>query len=502
MVALLNELVRLHGTEEAVADRRRSCTWRELDERVNRWVAALRGAGLRPREVVAVVCNNRIECLEVLLACLHSGLVLVPVNSRLAPAEVAHILRDSGCRVVLSEPACDDATAAAALGLEITHLSLEQDLAMLDPAAPGDQTCGGLMLYTSGTTGTPRGVMSHLFTLGAPMDAAARALRAARYIVGIPARRRGLLVCPWYHSAPLYFGLMSLLLGNRTRILDKFDSAAFLEIVAAESIDHCHLVPTHFVRLLRDRRPGTYIGGLETVWHGGGFCDPEVKTEMIAWWGPVLVEYYGATEGGIATMIDSARWERHRGSVGRPLPGTTVTVVGPDGGPVPPGESGRVFVERPTHEGFAYHRDPDKTRAAHLRAGVYTFGELGRVDADGYLYLDGRADDLIVCGGVNIYPAEVTAALRRHPAVLDAVVFGYQDAEFGQVAAALVMAENLIDEDLLVADLRRHCARLVAGFKVPRWWWFTRQFPRDEAGKVRLDSVRQLVRAIPGHASP
>ncbi|MEV0291770.1 AMP-binding protein [Kribbella sp. NPDC050820] len=368
----------------------------------------LRATGLRPGDAVALVSGNRIECLEVLLACLHSGLVLVPVNCRLVPAEIAQIVVDAGCRVVISDPDRGEETAAAVAGRGIRHLSVDQDIDAVDAREPASQTCGGLMLYTSGTTGTPRSVLSHLFTLGSPMNTVVATLRLARHVVGIPTGRRGLLVCPWYHSAPLYFGLMSLLLGSRIRVLEKFEPAGFLDVVAAEAIDHCHLVPTHFIRLLRYRdASGRSHGGgsLETVWHGGGTCDIHVKTDMIAWWRPVLVEYYGATEGGIATMIDSEQWERHRGSVGRPLPRSTVTIVDSDGMPLPPGERGRVFIERATRSGFAYNNDPRKTRAAHLRPGVFTFDELGHLDEDGYLYLDGRVDDtMCVEGSTSIRP--------------------------------------------------------------------------------------------------
>jgi long-chain acyl-CoA synthetase len=211
----------------------------------------------------------------------------------------------------------------------------------------------------------------------------------------------------------------------------------------------------------------------------------------------VLVEYYGATEGGIVAMIDAQQWERHPGSVGRPLPRTTVTIVDSDGRALPPGTRGRVFVERATRAGFEYHNDPSKTRAAHLRPGVYTFGELGHLDDEGYLYLDGRDDDTIVSGGVNIYPAEVVAALLRHPAVVDVAVFARPDAEFGQVAAALVMTEEP-DHERLPAVLREHCTGLIAGFKVPRMWWFTRELPRDETGKLRHATIREFTRAHAG----
>lgn len=500
MVALLSHLVRGSGADEAIADQRRTLTWAELDARVNRWVRALRAAGLRPADRVAVVSGNRIECLEILLACLHSGLVLVPVNCRLAATEIAHIVSDAGCEVVVSDPERREVTAGAVTGRGVRHLCIEQDLRDADAGEPDAQSCGGLMLYTSGTTGRPRGVISHLFTPGAPIDSVRATLRGARHVVGIPSGRRGLLVCPWYHSAPLYFALMSLLLGNRTRVVDRFEPGEFLDVVGAESIDHCHLVPTQLVRLLRYRastgRAGD-TGSLETVWHGGGACDVETKTAMLAWWGPVLVEYYGATEGGIVAMIDAQQWERHPGSVGRPLPRTTVTIVDSAGRALPPGTRGRVFVERATRAGFEYHNDPSKTRAAHLRPGVYTFGELGHLDDEGYLYLDGRDDDTIVSGGVNIYPAEVVAALLRHPAVVDVAVFARPDAEFGQVAAALVMTEEP-DHERLPAVLREHCTGLIAGFKVPRMWWFTRELPRDETGKLRHATIREFTRAHAG----
>ncbi|MDL4820271.1 AMP-binding protein [Actinomadura opuntiae] len=484
-------------------------TWSRLGERVDRWSDLLAGAGLGEGDRVAAVLGNRPETFELLLACLHSGLVLVPVNWHLTAPEIRHILADSGSRALVAEPAyaataAEARTEGCALALVLGDrdrdgfAAAEPLLAAADPAGPARRTCGSTMLYTSGTTGAPKGVVNNLFTVGAPFERVDRLTRYARTVLGVPAGERVMLDGPWYHSAQLFFSLLSLLQGSRLVLRPRFDPAATLRTIDREQITAVHLVPTQFVRLLRldeETRRSFSGASLRRVWHGAGPCPAEVKRAMIDWWGPVLVEYYGATEGGAVTLIDSHEWLRRPGSVGRAVPAYELLVVGPDGTPLPPGREGRVFVRRKGGQGFRYHNDPGKTRKAHLAPDTFTFGELGRLDEDGYLYLAGREQDMIVSGGVNVYPAEVEAALLAHPDVRDAAVTGVPDPEFGERVVAVVEPAAGAGSDLAVR-LDRHCRGRLAGFKTPRAYHFVDALPREPTGKLRKDALR--LTGLPG----
>jgi long-chain acyl-CoA synthetase len=503
MAQLLADLAAGSPTRTAIADPWLSRDWATLDHRVNRWVHALRRSGLAAGDTIAIVSGNRVEVFEALLGCLHAGITVVPVNRQLTADEVGHLLADSGCRAVLADPA---AVAAVARALDRSGLDcpvrlvlgaagqpgfepVEPALAAASDREPADQRCGSVMLYTSGTSGVPKGVVNNVFRSGQPLSTVDRLRAYAGYVLGVPAGCPALLVGPWYHSAQLYFALLPLLRGCSLLIRSRFEPAETLQLIDQARVGVCHLVPTQFVRLLRLPEPvrrGFRGDSLRRVWHGAGPCPPEIKRRMIEWWGPVFVEYYAATEGGVVTLIDSAEWLARPGSVGRAVPPTRVVVAGPDGTELPPGQVGRVFFRRSAAHDFHYHRDPDQTRAAHLAPGVYTYGELGYLDPDGYLFLTGRADHTIISGGINIYPAEVEAALLAHPAVQDAAVIGVADPEFGhRVLAVVQLVAGRLPAGAAPAELERHCRTRLAGFKVPRVWRLVDRLPRDEAGKLR-----------------
>lgn len=516
MARLLDELVRDRAGEPALADRHRRLDWWALNDRVNRWLRVLRGCGLSAGDTVAVVAGNRVEVFEALLAGLHGGLRVVPVNWHLTAPELRHILIDSGSRAVLVDAPRAGVVAAALRPGECPVRLLvgaagaagctpvEPLLAAADPAEPDAQVCGSVMLYTSGTTGAPKGVVNGVFRQGEPLAGVGRLLAYAGLVLKVPAAGRAMLVGPWYHSAQLYFALLPLLRGCELRVEERVDPDRTLRLIDAESITVCHLVPTQFVRLLRLPEPvrRRFDGGsLRRVWHGGGPCGPEVKRRMIEWWGPVVVEYYAATEGGVVTLIEAEEWLARPGSVGRAVPPTRILIAGPDGAELPPGRVGRVFFRRGAAHEFHYHGDPAKTREAHLAPGVYTYGELGYVDDDGYLFLTGRHSQTIVSGGVNVYPAEVEAALLAHEAVQDVAVLGVPDEEFGERVCAVV---QLTGQGLAAADapatLDRHCRTRLAGFKVPRVWRVVDRLPRDETGKLRRDALRSLAPRPPAAA--
>ncbi|MEV6815952.1 AMP-binding protein [Micromonospora sp. NPDC051296] len=512
MAVLLRDLAGAAG-EPALRDATGELDWPGLDARVNRWIRLLRAQGLRVGDTMAVVCGNRRETFEALLAAIHTGVTVVPVNWHLTAPEIAYQLADSASRLVLAEPAYAAVVGEAVRGCAAPVAQLvtgERDvaeaaaveplLAVLADDEPAEQVCGSTMLYTSGTTGAPKGVRNNLFRTGAPFHRVERLLAYAGHTLAVPARGAVLLVGPWYHSAQLFFALLPLLRGSRLVLHERFDPQAFLAALAEHRITACHLVPTQFVRLLRldiAVRARADVSSLRVVWHGGGPCPVEVKRRMIGWWGPVVVEYYAATEAGVVTLIGADDWLRRPGSVGRAVPPNEIVILDPEGAALPAGQPGRVFVRR-AGQTFEYHNAPEKTRDAHLSPGVFTYGETGYLDGDGYLYLTGRARDLIISGGVNIYPAEVQAVLLAHPGVRDVAVTGEPDDEYGErVVAVVELDPGRLDPTDAARALDRFCRRSLAGFKVPRRWRFVAELPRDSTGKLRHDVLRELLHPEP-----
>jgi len=495
--------------QTALADEQTSMTWAELDHKVNQWIGVLRAHGLRAGDRVAMVLGNRPVTYEVLLACLHTGLVAVPVSWRLTAPELAYLLTDSGAAAVLAEPSTAGRVAAAMR--EARHsprlamvagdqprdglVPTEDLLAGATAAEPAGQSTGSVMLYTSATTGRPKGVITGLFRCGAGLDQTRRTVGGLGAAFGIPERGRSLLVGPWYHAAQIFFSLFPLLRGCELVLRRRFDAAATITDFAEREITLCHLVPTQFVRMLAlppaDRE--SFRGGcLERVWHGGAACPVEVKRRMIDWCGPGFVEYYAATEAGIVTTIDSAEWLARPGSVGKPRPPTEVLIVDGDGAECPAGVTGSVYVRRPSKLDFEYHNAPGKTADAHRAPGTFTVGDLGRLDEDGYLFLTGRTIDTIISGGVNIYPAEVEAALLSHRSVRDVAVFGIPDDDFGETVMAVVEADpaaGLPPQDLPEA-LDAHCRSQLAGYKRPRRYQVVGSLPRHPTGKLDKQVLR------------
>lgn len=477
MITLLRDQLSSGPHRTAVADRAGELTWQQLADRVARWIDAFGRAGLVVGDTVGMLAGNRREVFEVVLACLHSGITVVPVNWHLTEPEVAYILADSGASLLVTDQPRE---GVAARVIAIDH--------PLPPARPLPAAhCGQLMVYTSGTTGAPKGVLNGLFKTGDPFERTQRLLSYAGKALGVPDDGRMLLVGPWYHSAQLFFALMSLLRGSTLIIEERFDAEGTLALMQRERITHCHLVPTQFVRFLRTGS-GFDPSSLRKIWHGGAACPVDVKHKMIEWWGPVLTEYYGASEGGVVTLIESDEWLARPGSVGRPVPPNELRIVDDDGHEVRAGVPGRVYIRRPGR-GFRYHNADDKTHAAHLGPGVFTYGEVGYVDDDGYLFLTGRAQEMIITGGVNVYPAEVEAVLLRHPAVRDAVVIGVLDDEYGERVAAVVELESAVAWQ----ELDGHCRMSLAGFKVPRQYRAVDNLPRESTGKIRKDLLRELM---------
>ncbi|MFI8926872.1 AMP-binding protein [Streptomyces sp. NPDC053474] len=476
-------------------------TYGELAGRVHRLTRALARLGVRPGECVAAMLPNSRAFFELRLATGQAGLYFTPFSHHFTPPEVEHVLVDSGARVVVVDVGLVEVAGPAldAAGVPVERrvvwgggapgwVAYEELLAAEPATPPAEPRAGGVMLYTSGTTGRPKAVRRRL--PAAPPGPSPYELDfMARCGVG-PGPFTQLCAAPLYHAAPGLFANMALQLGHTVVLAERPRTEDWLHLVDQHAVDFLFTVPTVLHRLLRlpaEVRARYDTSSLRAVVHGAAPCPPDVKRRAIDWFGPVLYEFYAATEGGV-TAVDSADWLARPGTVGLPLAEVAVRVLDEDGRPLPPGETGAVFF-RPVIP-FEYHQDVEKTRRA-MCDGYFTAGDHGYLDADGWLFLRDRRTDLIVSGGVNVYPAEVEAVLLAHPEVADAAVVGVPDEEWGQRVGAVVRPEAGADAaDGLVERLVAHCRGALAGFKVPRVIELRAEVPRSEAGKVLRREIR------------
>jgi len=497
---LIFDLAARRGADLAVDDGTRTRSFAELADRSVRVARFLREeAGVAPGENVAVLMHNRVECVELLLGSVMAGVWLTPINWHLAPEEIAYVVADSAVRVVFAD-AAHAAQARAALGAagrggRVVGVGAELESALAaasDEPLPADGPAGGNMIYTSGTTGRPKGVRrARPPALG---EALANFERLGRN-VGLDGSGPHLVTGPMYHAAPLMFSIYDNANGAPILIMPRWDEREALRWLQDREVAHTHLVPTMFVRLLRlpeEERTAFRAPRLDLVLHGAAPISVAVKRRMIEWWGPVLVEYWGGTEGGVTTLIDSRDWLAHPGSVGRALPGFEVYAVDDDGRRLPPGESGELHCRHATlARVFEYHGDEAKTAAAHPAPHVFTLGDVGHVDEDGYVYLLDRKSAMIISGGVNIYPAEVEQVLLEHPAVADVAVFGIPDDEWGEsVKAAVELARGFEPSPELERELLAFGRAHLAGYKVPRSIDFEDALPRHPSGKLYTRRLR------------
>jgi long-chain acyl-CoA synthetase len=361
--------------------------------------------------------------------------------------------------------------------------------APMDPSGPS----GGPMIYTSGTTGRPKGVRR---ARPATLEATLEQLRAGARAVGLDGSGPHLVTGPCYHAAPGMFAVYDQMNGAPLVLMPRWDERQALALLAEREIEHTHLVPTMFVRLLRlpeEERRAFRAPRLHLVLHGAAPISPTVKQRMIEWWGPVLVEYWGGTESGVITCVGSEEWLAHPESVGRALPGWEVFAVDDDGRPLLPGETGLLYARNTrVPRMFEYHDDPAKTSASYLEPGVFTLGDIGRVDPDGYVALADRSSHTIISGGVNIYPAEIEHVLQEHPAVGDVAVFGIPDDEWGeQVKAAVELAPSFAPSRELADGILAFARARLAGYKVPRSIDFEETLPRHSSGKLYVRRLRE-----------
>ncbi|MEV0326851.1 AMP-binding protein [Micromonospora echinospora] len=479
--------------------------------RANAIARLLRAQGLQRHDRVVGVVGNEGAALAVVLACQQIGAYFVPVNTALTTGEVAYILGDAAPVVaVASVRSAGMLTAAAdAAGLPaerrfalgeapgLRNLLAESADHPDDPLA--DRSPGSYLGYTSGTTGRPKGVLRKLAE-GDPDDIFAAGARWQLGMFGVEPLGDGvhLVTSPLSHTAVNGLAVTSLHFGHTIVLMERFDAETALRLIEAERVTTTHMVPTQLHRLLRlpgEVREKYDVSSMRSLIHGAGPCSEETKRTIIDWFGAVVWEYYGATEAA-GTVISAREWLERPGSVGRPQPGAEVSIVGADGEAAPTGEPGAVYLRMGAHA-FEYHGDQEKTLANRLGDFV-TVGDLGWLDEDGYLYLLGRSAEMIVSGGVNVYPAEVEAAILTHPDVEDVGVFGVPDPEWGERVAAVVQARAdsglARDERGPTEALRDHLADRLARYKVPRLVTVVAELPRAANGKLRKHLLPALVR--------
>jgi acyl-CoA synthetase (AMP-forming)/AMP-acid ligase II len=491
------------GTGETVS-------YGELERRSAQLAHVLHDAGLRPGDAVALLTENSLRAMEVYWAALRSGLYITAVNWRLRPDEVAYIVNDSGAAALIAS-AGQAATAAVLTGLTpavklrlafggaVPGYGNYQETIAAAPATPlADQPHGATMLYSSGTTGRPKGVRPPLpgTQVGMAQEGAAAEglVDLARLAFGVSTETVYLSPGPIYHAAPLRFCGAVQALGGTVVMMPRFDAEQVLQAISDHHATHGQFVPTMFVRMLqlpqqvRDRYD---VSSLRVAIHAAAPCPVEVKRQMIDWWGPVLLEYYAGTEGNGMTAIDSGTWLTKPGTVGRPILGT-VRICADDGTELPAGQVGGVYFER-DEVPFTYHNDLAKTQAAQHPAHPTwtTLGDIGYLDEDGFLFLTDRKAFTIISGGVNIYPQETENVLALHPAVYDVAVIGVPDPEMGESVAAFVQpAAGAAPGPELEQEIIAFVKSKIAGYKAPRIVCFVDDLPRSEEGKLMKSELK------------
>jgi long-chain acyl-CoA synthetase len=493
-----------HPQQVAVVENdERRITAGELLASVNQLTHGLRAMGLGRGDVIAAVLPNSLQAYELYLAMQQMGVYLVPINFHLVGPEIAYIVQDCEAKAFIINSRFADAgrAAMAELNFPETHAfsvgsasgfrDFEELKAGQPTDTPGDRRLGAVMHYTSGTTGRPKGVRRALQDTSPDQVDLGAALMG--YNVGRDETDNvHLLACPWYHTAPLVMSAPSVHLGHTLVIMDRFDAERALQLIDRYRVTITHLVPTQFVRLLAlpDEVKQRYdASSLRHVIHGAAPCAPEVKRRMIDWWGPVIEEYYASTEGVGGTIIFADEWLAKPGSVGKARQGNDIVIMDEDGNILPPGQVGTIYsVGR--QGGFEYFKDKEKSDLA--KRGKYaTVGDVGYLDDDGYLYLSDRRVDMIISGGVNIYPAEVENLLITNPSVADVAVFGVPNEEWGEEVKAVVEpAAGVQPSEGLAADILSWCEGKLARYKLPRSIDFMDELPRDPSGKLYKRKLR------------
>lgn len=484
-----------------------------LGLRVQKAAAGLEQLGVGAGDSVALLLRNDIAFFEASLAAGVLGAYSTPVNWHYNAEEAGYIFKNSDARAIVVHadllPGIEAGLPAGVAVLVVPTPPEVQTTYGLDPAScvvPADRTdwnlwidesdplpptgmvAPGSMIYTSGTTGRPKGVRRAPPT---PEQLMARVETVALVMGMVPGgNARTVITGPMYHSAPNAYGSLALQFGGTVYLQSRFDPEELLAAIDRHRITHLHMVPTMFVRLLKlpaEVKDKYDLSSLEFVVHAAAPCPPDVKKSMIEWWGPVINEYYGSTEVGPVTFCNSADWLKHPGTVGTPVPSVALRVLDDDGNDVPQGEPGEVFCVNKGFGDFTYHKDDQKRRDSE-RDGLISVGDIGYLTDDGFLFLCDRKNDMVISGGVNIYPAEIEAVLHNMPGVNDCAVFGIPDEEYGEKLCAVIEAEA--EAGLSADGVRAFAREHLAGYMVPKVVEFQNRLPREDSGKIFKRKLR------------
>jgi long-chain acyl-CoA synthetase len=469
----------------------RTMSWSEVRARTSMIANDLLRHGFGRGARLAVLGDNTGDTVLVYAAAVMAGIGAVYVNSHLTAEEVEYVLRDGNALAIWASPRHLATAHEAARRPGIPVLA---DNAARWESAPRTSDCEPPpstdlpattdLIYTSGTTGTPKGVEF-------PREPYA----SVREHLGVLARHHlagqgtHLVVGPLYHAGP-HAAVGLLLSGERVVVAGQFDADVVLDAIGRQQIATSVTVPTHLVRVLAlpaDRRAAADVSSLRTVALTGSSCPEPLKRTMIEWWGPVFRESYGGSESGIISYIGSEEWTAHPGSVGRPQPPFRALVLDEQGAECPAGHDGVLYFVDETGRGIRYYNDPEKTAAAHVARGTFTLGDIGHVDDEGYLYITGRTSDMVISGGVNVYPAECERLLTRHPSVSDVALFGVPDREMGERLVGMVCIR---DDGSTVEQLLAYCRQSIASYKVPKELLRVKEIPRNPMGKLEKNALR------------
>jgi long-chain acyl-CoA synthetase len=468
----------------------------------NQLVHGLRALGVQHGDCVAALLPNGAPILELLVASMQAGLYITPINTNLAAPEIAYILRDCEAKAFFTHASLAEKSARAAdeaalpsvaryaLG-EIPGFRAYAQLVEGQPTSlPAERQAGQFMQYTSGTTGRPKGIKRPLYPIDPDILVAHLAVHLARFDIEPGGDGVHLCTSPMYHTAPLAYSCFSLHFDHELVLMDHWDPEVALQLIEKHRVTTTHMVPTQFHRLLllpEEVRRRYDVSSLRNVLHAAAPCPADLKRRMLEWWGPVIYEYYGATEGG-GTLARPDEWLRHPGTVGRAWEGAEIRILDDEGKEKPTGEPGTVYMK--LIQDFEYRGDARKTRDGR-RGDFFTVGDVGYLNDEGYLFLCDRKIDMIISGGVNIYPAEIEAVLFSHPKVGDAAVFGIPSDDWGeQVKAAIEPAPGVAAGPELAEALMAYCAERLAKYKIPRSVDFVARMPRDPNGKLYKRKLR------------
>ncbi|MEM9571355.1 MAG: AMP-binding protein [Pseudomonadota bacterium] len=477
-------------------------SYRELEESTNQIAHLFRSLGLEVGDGIVVMCQNHSMYYKLLWASHRAGLYFTPISWHSTAEEAQYIIENSEAKAFIASSRFGSVaeTVRSQLGNGLSYLSVFGEIegyTVLERAMDGqvktlirDETAGREMLYTSGTTGRPKGVKFPLS--GKPVsDTAPDDLSyiAEGYGPGAVVLAPG----PLYHASPLMSSRAMHRFGGTALVIDKFDAERTLRFIEAYKVTHLICVPTHFIRMLKlpDAVRKKYdVSSVKLIMHTGAPCPVETKYAMIDWFGPIITEFYGGTERVGGALIRSDEWLKHPGSIGKSVMGTAYVVDEATWEVLPAGETGVIYFD--TGEAFAYHGDEKKTKDMYSPQGWRTLGDIGRMDEDGYIYLSDRKSNMIISGGVNVYPQEAESRLITHPKVDDVAVFGIPNEAFGEEVKAVVQPAPGVDGSVeLEAELIAYCKETLAGLKCPRTIDFDKSLPRQDNGKLYKKALKE-----------